>query len=388
MADAPRNPLRILHVFRAPLGGLFRHVIDLAQGQVKRGHDVGIFCDSNPGNAHSESLLRALAPTLRLGLRRIPMDRNPSPSDVSALRAIRAFIRSSHADVVHCHGSKGGLYGRLAAPAHGPDRPIRAYTPHGGSLNYYPGSWIHWVYMRAESALERRTDIFLFESDYVRERYTHYVGRPKPLARVVNNGIHPHEFAPITRQPDASDILYVGEFREAKGLDILFPAIAKVRDRLSRTPTVAMVGSGPDLAKLQGDIARLGLSDKVRILNARPIREALAAGRMIVVPSRAESLPYVVLEAAGAAQPMVATAVGGIPAVFGDELGRLVPPGNVDALAEALARMLTMPAEQRAAEAADIAAHVQRHFGVAAMIDGMLDGYYAALDARDLASPR
>ena len=45
------RPLKILHVFRAPLGGLFRHVLDVARGQVDRGHDVGIFCDSSTGGA-------------------------------------------------------------------------------------------------------------------------------------------------------------------------------------------------------------------------------------------------------------------------------------------------------------------------------------------------
>ena len=51
MIESGRETLRIIHVFRAPLGGLFRHVIDLARGQIARGHQVGIFCDVTPGNA-------------------------------------------------------------------------------------------------------------------------------------------------------------------------------------------------------------------------------------------------------------------------------------------------------------------------------------------------
>jgi glycosyltransferase involved in cell wall biosynthesis len=384
MSDAslPRA-LRILHVFRAPLGGLFRHVVDLARGQAERGHAVGIFCDLTPGNPHSEGLLAALTPALSLGVRRLAMRRNPNPSDVTALKALRAFIDEAKPDVVHCHGSKGGLYGRVAAPASGRSRPIRAYTPHGGSLNYFPDTWIHWVYMRAESLLERRTDLFLFESDFVRGRYEHYVGLPKPMVRVVRNGIYPHEFKPITHAPDARDIVYVGEFREAKGLDILIQAIADVRDRLGRTPTMTMVGSGADLAKIESDIGRLGLKGAVTILSARPIREALASGRAIVVPSRAESLPYVVLEAAGAAQPMIATRVGGISEVFGPFADRLIPAGDVGALADALTRIMTLSDEARAAEATALAAFVEAHFSIADMIDGVLAGYAAALAARD-----
>ncbi|WP_342362743.1 glycosyltransferase [Terrarubrum flagellatum] len=381
--QADGAPLRILHVFRAPLGGLFRHVIDLAKGQIARGHAVGVFCDSTPGNAHSENLLGGLQPDLQIGLRRLPMKRNPNPSDLNALQALRSFISESRLDVVHCHGSKGGLYGRLATPARGANRPIRAYTPHGGSLNYKPDTWLHWLYMRAESFLERRTDLFLFESEYIRGRYVHYVGEPKPLVRVIRNGIHPHEFAPIEHQPDASDIVYVGEFREAKGIDVLIRAMAEARSRLGRTPTMVMVGSGPDLPKIKTDLAELGLTDAVTILPARPIRDALARGRVIVVASRAESLPYVVLEAAGAAQPMIATRVGGIGEVFGPWSDRLVPPGDIGALADALLRMLEMPEAQRAAEAAALAAHVKANFSVDGMIDGVLQGYRSAIDLRD-----
>lgn len=384
----PRRPLRILHVFRAPLGGLFRHVIDLAHGQIARGHAVGVFCDSTPGNAHSERLLAALVPDLQIGLKRLPMVRNPNPSDWTALRELRAFISEANIDVVHCHGSKGGLYGRLAAPANGASRPVRAYTPHGGSLNYRPDTWLHWLYMRAEGFLERRTDVFLFESDYVRGRYIHYVGEPKPLVRVVRNGIHPHEFEPIQHRDDACDVVYVGEFREAKGLDVLIAALALARDQLGRAPTMVMVGSGPDLPKLEAEIARLNLQDAISILPARPIRDALAAGRIIVVASRAESLPYVVLEAAGAAQPMIATRVGGIAEVFGPQSDRLIPPGDARALADALLRMLTMPVDQRAREAADLASYVKDHFSVENMIDGVLAGYHAALDQRNAATRR
>lgn len=384
---APPSPLRILHVFRAPLGGLFRHVIDLARGQIARGHAVGLFCDSKPGNAHSENLMAGLKPDLAIGIRRLGMERNPSLSDLAALRSLRSFIIESKIDVVHCHGSKGGLYGRVAAPRRGAVRPIRAYTPHGGSLNYHPDTWLHWVYMRAEGILEKRTDIFLFESDYVRDRYVHYVGQPKPLVRVIRNGIHLHEFAPIEHRSDASDIVYVGEFRAAKGLDVLIKALSIVRERLGEAPSLLMVGSGPDLPKMEVEIARLALTDKVKILPARPIRDALAGGRMIVVPSRAESLPYVVLEAAGAAQPMIATRVGGIAEVFGPQADRLIPPGDAEALAEALTRMLTMAATARAAEAAELASYVQAKFGVQGMIDGVLAGYKAALDRRDSAQP-
>lgn len=82
MTDAPR--LRILHVFRAPLGGLFRHAIDLARGQAERGHAVGIFCDSTTGGRRADEVFAELSGQLSLGITRVPMSRYPSVTDARA----------------------------------------------------------------------------------------------------------------------------------------------------------------------------------------------------------------------------------------------------------------------------------------------------------------
>jgi glycosyltransferase involved in cell wall biosynthesis len=74
-----------------------------------------------------------------------------------------------------------------------------------------------------------------------------------------------------------------------------------------------------------------------------PAREAFATARMIVVPSRAESMPYVVLEAIAAGMPIIATDVGGIPEILGPALGALVPPGDAAALAAAIDAALADP---------------------------------------------
>jgi hypothetical protein len=61
------SSLSILHIFRAPLGGLFRHVVDLVQGQAARGHRVGLIVDSTTGGARAEAALAGLSPHLALG---------------------------------------------------------------------------------------------------------------------------------------------------------------------------------------------------------------------------------------------------------------------------------------------------------------------------------
>ena len=80
-----------------------------------------------------------------------------------------------------------------------------------------------------------------------------------------------------------------------------------------------------------------------------PARQALALGRVMVVPSRVESLPYIVLEAAASGKPLIATKVGGIPEIYGPLSGNLVPAEDAPALAEAIGRSLDEPAAAAAA---------------------------------------
>ena len=86
---APSAPLNILHVLRAPLGGLFRHVVDLVQGQTARGHRVGLIVDSTTGGTRAEAALAGLAAHLTLGVQRVAISRELGPSDIQALRRIR-----------------------------------------------------------------------------------------------------------------------------------------------------------------------------------------------------------------------------------------------------------------------------------------------------------
>lgn len=379
------GPRRILHVFRAPLGGLFRHVLDVARLQAEAGHAVGLFCDASTGGARAEQALEALRPKLALGVTRVPMRRNPHLGDLAALRAVNRLYRETGADVLHGHGSKGGLYARLAFAPRLDRQVIRAYTPHGGSFNYNPGTPLHRLYMTAEAALTRRTDAFLFESHYVAERYRRFVGETDRVVRIVQNGLEDAEFEPIARVPDPFDLVYVGELREAKGVDLLVEAVARLR-RGGERRTLLVVGSGPLEDVLRERVAALGLDDAVSFAPAQPIRGALARGSVMVISSLAESLPYVILEAAAAAQPMVSTDVGGIPEIFGPFGGDLIKAGDVGALADAVHRAFRTCPVERARNAAALSAHVRERFSVSRMTAGVLAGYEAAFAARGLAA--
>jgi glycosyltransferase involved in cell wall biosynthesis len=366
-------PLNILHVLRAPVGGLFRHVLDLARGQAARGHRLGIIADSATGAARAEAALATLAPQLALGVRRIPMSRHLGFRDFSAARAVARAVGACQADVVHGHGAKGGAYARLT----GGGRAVRVYTPHGGSLHYPPASPLGLLYLNLERLLLPRTELFLFESEYGRDVFDKSVRKIKGLISVVHNGVEEAEFTPIGPGPDATDIVFVGELRRLKGVDVLIDAIGLLA-RGGRAVTATIVGDGPDAQAFRDHAARLGLAEAAHFAGAMPARAAFTRGRVLVVPSRAESLPYVVLEAAAARVPMVATAVGGIPEIFGPDAARLVPPGDASVLAAAIGAALANP-QGAVEDALRLQVRVHAGFSADAMTEQVLAAYAEAL---------
>jgi glycosyltransferase involved in cell wall biosynthesis len=364
---------------RAPVGGLFRHVCDLAAEQARRGHAVGVVCDAASGDALTAARLGALEPHLALGLFRTPMSREVGPRDVSAYLAIRNHAFNLDTDIIHGHGAKGGAYSRLVARTS--KRANRAvvscYTPHGGSLHYHPSTAVGRIYMQLERRLARFTDALVFESAYSAAAYTARVGPPGCAARVIPNGLGPGDFVAPGTDPDAADFLFVGELRRLKGVDVLVNALARVREH--RPVSAMIVGAGPDAEALKREARGLWLDDIVAFRGPMPAREAFRRGRALVITSRAESFPYIVLEAAAAALPMLASNVGGIPEIVAGTDTALLPPGDPHALARAMLEVLDEPVAAQA-RALRLQQAVAERFTVAAMTDAVLE-LYASVSA-------
>ena len=375
------EPLRILHCLRAPVGGLFRHVLDLSEAQAARGHAVGILADSRASDALTAAKLEAIRPKLALGLHLTPMSRNPGAGDIFATRTVAKVASPMRLDVLHGHGAKGGLYARLASVrlrAAG-QRPVSFYTPHGGVLHFDPKSAKGRVLLATERALARLTDGIVFESAYSEAAYRAKVAEPRCPVRVIPNGLNPGEFSPVLPDADAADLVFVGELRHLKGVDVLLEAMGSLG--ASRPTTAVIVGAGPDAEAFKALSRQLGLGARVIFAGATPTREAFARGRCLVMPSRAESFPYIVLEAAAAGLPMIATNVGGIPEIFGRLTDRLVPPGDVRALQSRIETFLNAPESFRS-DATALRDDAARRFTVSAMTDTILTFYSECLDKR------
>jgi len=374
---ASDQPLRILHVVRAPVGGIFRHILDVANGQIAHGHHVGIIADSLTGGERADAALAEIEPRLTLGVRRVAIRREPRFADLLVLADIVRLIWKLKPDVLHGHGAKAGAYVRLRRRS---KNKIRVYTPHGGSLHYPLDTLKGNFYSRLERALMNSTDLFLFESAFARNTYQRTVGTPSGLVRCVFNGVTAEEFDPVVKADDATDLVYVGEFRHIKGADLLIDAVARLRaDGMPVTLTLG--GDGEEFEALKDQVKRLSLGDAVRFIGHVKARYGFSKGSLLVVPSRGDSMPYVVIEAAAAGIPMIAANVGGIPEIFDTHTDALFAPSDVAAMAAAIKASLDNPSATLT-RAQVLRERISLHFSQNAMVEGVLAGYRDAFANR------
>jgi glycosyltransferase involved in cell wall biosynthesis len=332
-----------------------------------------MICDSSTGGNYSDSALDALAAKCALGVHRVPMRRLPGLSDIRVVRQIGKIVRAVRPDILHGHGAKGAAYARILPRR---TRVASVYTPHGGSLHYSPGSLRGGIYLTIERLLQNRTDGIVFESDYARRAYEANVGALRCKSRVIHNGLFEAEFE---HSPDGSpthDFLFIGELRDIKGVHVFLDAI----ELLARdVPLQALVvGDGDQRENLIARINASGLSGTVALQpSIHPATEAFARARCMVVPSLAESLPYIVLECIAAGVPLIATNVGGIPEIFGPLAGRLLPSGDARALADAMQAFLENQ-EAAKSEASELRRYVKERFNVSRMATDTM-GFYGDL---------
>ena len=370
--------LRILHCLRAPIGGLFRHVHDLAKGQAELGLQVGVICDAETGGKNAAQDLERLSEFCSLGVARVAMARQIRPSDFKAYRQVKRRAANLDIDVFHGHGAKGGAYARLAARAlkRKGKRVGAFYTPHGGSLHHPPTTMTGRIYVNAERRLARLTDGLIFESLFAARRFSAFIGKPACPVCIVPNGLYPHEFYEPRLADDAADFVFVGELRPLKGVDIMLAALAAQRSVYPATAVI--VGTGPGEAEFKRLAQKLGIEDKVTFAGSLPARTAFARGRCVVVPSRAESFPYVVLEAAAAQMPLIATEVGGIPEIVEGTDTPLIRPGDIGALAQQMRGFLAHP-KPFLGRAIQLQRHVAKRLTVERMTREIVDFYLSTL---------
>ncbi len=356
--------MRILHVFRTPVGGLFRHVRDLARGQKALGHDVGLFCDSFTGGEVGDALIDAVRPYCSLGITRVPISKMPGLGDVHCAQLVQKTAQDLNVEIIHGHGAKGGLYGRLAGKLSG----IKSvYSPHGGSLHYNWASLTGPMFLSTEWALGHAGDGFIFVCEFEKNLFAKKIGLAGRPSRVVHNGLWPEEFKRPVLQSDATDLLFVGEMRMLKGVDVLLGAVAELNK--AKLVTATLVGEGELLEKFKAMAQELRLESALRFVGRRSIAEALTMGKLMILPSRNESFPYVALETMAAGTPIIASNVGGIGEVLPASM--LVPADDVAALAAKISIRL----QSGTKEALHLAESAKAKFGAEIMVQNITQFY-------------
>jgi glycosyltransferase involved in cell wall biosynthesis len=344
----------VLLLFEPPDGGVAQHVLALARGLGAHGWDVEL------AGAEDADIWPAVT-ALGLPVHRLPFVhgyRRPS-SDARVLARLVPFLRRRRYDLVHCHSSKAGASGRVAALLSGTPA---VYTPHGFAFKAgHPLLRIAFtVVERVLAPASRR--ILCVSADEGRLARRHRLGGHDRV-RVIRNGTPP---CAGDATPDAALAALRAEgplataitvLRPEKGVGVFLDAVPLVLERMPGA-RLALVGSGPMEAEVRERAAAFASDPRFAFLRfSPPAAGYLAATDLFVLASDREGLPLGVLEAMACGVPQVATAVGGTPEAVSSETGVLVPPRDPRRLADAIVDLLGDAPRRKAMAAASRIRH-------------------------------
>jgi glycosyltransferase involved in cell wall biosynthesis len=273
--------------------------------------------------------------------------------DCVALWQLSRLFRRERPAIVHTHTSKAGALGRLAAWI--ARVPVLVHTPHGHVYYGHFGRFRSWLFLGIERLLARVTTSMIALTEAEREDHlSQRVGSRHAFA-VIPSGIDVERFRRVgigagTKPPGTSYrdgafvIGSVGWLTPVKGHRFLIEAVARLKPKYPAVHLL-LIGSGGLRDELRQLAVRLGIESSVEWLGMRTdVPECLGAMHCFVQPSLNEGMGRALVEAMAAARPVVASRVGGIPAIVEDRrTGLLVPPGDPEALANAIAELIERP---------------------------------------------
>ncbi|MFA7467821.1 MAG: glycosyltransferase [Desulfotomaculaceae bacterium] len=272
--------------------------------------------------------------------------------DFSVAGRLYSLIREKHIDLVHTHGVRANLLGRMAAKLSG--KPVIT-TVHSRLAFDYPGLLSRTVNSWTERATRGLTDHFIAVSRGLREALLNE-GVPDKKITVIYNGLDVDEFKPpeergrfrrsLKLADDVPLVAVIGRMHPVKGHRFFLEAAVEV---LASKPEVRflLIGSGPERQVLQELVGELKITDRVIFTGfIEDIVSVLADIDVLAIPSLSEGLPVTAIEAMSSFVPVVATSVGGLPEVIQDcRTGLLVNPGSAEALARGILWVLNNRAE-------------------------------------------
>ncbi|NUO64184.1 MAG: glycosyltransferase family 4 protein [Gemmatimonadaceae bacterium] len=341
-------------------GGAEHMLLDLAEGLRARGHEViPIGPDDRNPWLGEQFRARGFAPET-YSMRGL--------ADLRCLRGIATMLRRRGAQIAHSHEFTMGVYGAGAARI---ARIPHVLTMHGG--RYYAGKLQRRIALGIAARLTGA--VVGVSSSAARELERTLRLRPG-RARVVPNGVPERrgDGERVRRELGLGAgerlVVAVGNLYPVKGHIVLLRALASLSGEERARTIVAIAGRGEEEARLLAFARERGIADRVRLLGYRSdAADVVTAADVYAMPSLSEGLPLALLEAMMAGRAVVASSVGGIPEAARDgEHALLVPPGDEDALAAALRRLLGDAGLRERLGRAARARALEEH-GIARMLD-------------------
>jgi len=340
--EPPRSRIRVIQLLPSlEIGGMEVLAATLASRLDRRRFDPSVCCFDGLGPLADELEAQGVGVML---LRRRP------GIDLGYPLRLRRRLRSEGTDVLHAHNATAFFYGTIAARLSGAAAAV--FTEHD---RVHPDRvrirWTHRI-------LSRFATRSVAVSEFLARALRRGEGFPANRLVTIPNGIDEEALAAgsdregarraLGLAPDGPVIGVVAGLKPVKNHPVMLRAFRRVRDRIAGS-RLLFVGDGPQRDELRELATELRISADVHFLGfRRDVGAVLAAVDVVALASSSEGLPLAVLEAMACARPVVATDVGAISeAVVPGETGRLVPPGDPEALADALVWVLEDPARAR-----------------------------------------
>jgi len=354
------GPLRIMHIStRLILGGSQENTVLSCEGQADSGHTVSLVF--GPIYGPEGSLLDRVKKHGGIETIETPnLIRELAPMrDVRCFRELRRLIRAWKPDVVHTHSSKAGILGRAAAWKE--NVPCVIHTIHGLAFHPYMSKWRNTIYIASERWAARRCHRIVCVADAMRDQaLAAGIGRPEQYITVYS-GMETGQFINPVWDRDGvrhelgftrDDFVLgtIARLAELKGHDDLLDALEPL---MHERPNLKLlwIGDGWWAGRLLGRVKEMGLDGRVVTTGLVPpeeIPQYLQAMDALAHPSYREGLPRTVPQALLNAKPVIAYDVDGTREVcIEGETGRLVTPGDLTGLRQAVRWMMDHPDERR-----------------------------------------
>ena len=357
--------IKIVHIItRLDMGGSAQNTL-LTCRELSDRYEMllahGLSRESNMTDSEKQLVERNIDTAKKRGVRFISISglvRRINPAkDLQAFFALAWLIFKEKPAVVHTHSSKAGILGRLAARLVGV--PIIVHTPHGHVFYGHFNRPISRIFLWIEKSFAFLSDRIITLTEGEKNDYLRLgVGRPYQLL-TIHSGVDIG--ACVSKRVDVIDkkqslgllpnglvIGFVGWLLPIKGPMVLLRAMPAVWNEHPDS-TLVFVGKGDLDIDLRAEALEIEANGKVKFLGWREdVAEIMQIFDIFVLPSLNEGMGRVLVEAMAAAKPVVASRVGGIPDLVKDEkTGLLVPPGDEQALANAIMRLAKNPTEAR-----------------------------------------